>query len=79
MRSKNHKAKTQAEADHIARVKEMDCAVCGHVGPSDAHHIEQEKHFTVIHCARTATKARSSESTARPACGRCSRRPNFRA
>jgi hypothetical protein len=28
-----------AERLHIARVKELDCAVCGAHGPSDAHHI----------------------------------------
>jgi 5-methylcytosine-specific restriction endonuclease McrA len=28
-----------AERLHIARVKEMACAVCGAHGPSDAHHI----------------------------------------
>lgn len=25
--------------DHIGRVKELDCGVCGASGPSDAHHI----------------------------------------
>lgn len=48
MRSKNHKAKTQAEADHIVRVKEMDCAVCGVPGPCEAHHIDQWDQFSVI-------------------------------
>ena len=26
----------------------MPCGVCDKPGPSDAHHIEQEKHFIVI-------------------------------
>ena len=26
-------------ADHMKRVKELPCAVCGQAGPSDAHHI----------------------------------------
>lgn len=30
---------TKAESRHIERVKNMDCAVCGAAGPSDAHHI----------------------------------------
>lgn len=30
---------TLAEKRHIERVKELDCAVCGASGPSDAHHI----------------------------------------
>jgi hypothetical protein len=48
MRSKNHKAITQKESDHMRRVKELPCGVCGIPGPSDCHHIEQQKHFTVI-------------------------------
>lgn len=27
------------EKQHLGRVKELPCAVCGHPGPSDAHHI----------------------------------------
>lgn len=27
------------EREHIGRVKELPCAVCGQAGPSDAHHI----------------------------------------
>lgn len=26
---------------HIARIKAMDCALCGASGPSDAHHIRE--------------------------------------
>lgn len=48
MQSKNHKAKTKAEREHIERVKQLPCSVCGEPGPSDAHHIEQELHFAVV-------------------------------
>lgn len=48
MRSKNAKAITQAEHDHIGWVKEQPCAVCDAPGPSDAHHLEQGMHYTVI-------------------------------
>lgn len=52
MRTKNAKAITSAESKHLARVKEMNCSVCGTSGPSDAHHIEQGQHFTVIPLCR---------------------------
>jgi hypothetical protein len=48
MRTKNSKSITPAESEHIGRVKELSCAVCDAPGPSDAHHIEQGMHFTVI-------------------------------
>lgn len=48
MRSKNHKALTVAEAAHVQRVKELPCGVCDEPGPSDAHHIAQQMHYTVI-------------------------------
>ncbi len=32
----------------MALVKEQPCSVCGHSGPSDAHHIKQGSHFTVV-------------------------------
>ena len=41
MQSKNKKAMTVAERDHVTRIKGMDCAVCGASGPSEAHEIEQ--------------------------------------
>jgi hypothetical protein len=48
MRTKNAKAITKAEREHMARVKESGCAVCD-AGPYvEAHHIEQGQHFTVI-------------------------------
>lgn len=36
------------ERVHLARIKEMDCGVCGAAGPSDAHHVEQHMQFTCI-------------------------------
>lgn len=36
------------ERVHLARIKEMDCGVCGASGPSDAHHVEQHMQFTCI-------------------------------
>lgn len=41
MQSKNKRAPTSAERDHIVRIKEMACAVCEEPGPSDCHEIEQ--------------------------------------
>lgn len=37
-----------AERRHVAAVKELPCSVCGTAGPSDAHHIKQGNHFTVV-------------------------------
>ncbi len=48
MQSKNHRAKTKTEKAHIERVKALPCSVCDAPGPSDAHHIKQESHFTVV-------------------------------
>lgn len=52
MRTKNAKAISEAESAHLARVKALPCSVCGAAGPSDAHHIEQGQHFTVIPLCR---------------------------
>ncbi len=48
MRSKNSRALSVAERDHVANVKELPCSVCDAPGPSDAHHIEQGDHWTVV-------------------------------
>jgi hypothetical protein len=45
MLSKNLSAK---DRQHLARVKELPCGVCGRAGPSDAHHIEQGLHHLCI-------------------------------
>lgn len=48
MRTKNAKAITKAESAYLGWVKSQPCGVCGQAGPSDAHHIEQGKHFLCI-------------------------------
>lgn len=48
MKTKHAKAITAAEHEHIGRVKALPCGVCAAPGPSDAHHIEQGQHFTVL-------------------------------
>ena len=52
MRTKNAKAITGPERDHMGRVKELPCSVCDRPGPSDAHHINQGQHFTVVALCR---------------------------
>jgi hypothetical protein len=52
MRTKNARAIDTQESAHIARVKACPCGVCGAAGPSDAHHIVQGQHFTVIPLCR---------------------------
>lgn len=39
---------TKAERAHVGRVKELACSLCDEPGPSDAHHIEQGRHFCVV-------------------------------
>ena len=39
---------TQLERLHLARVKSLDCSVCGAPGPSEAHHIKQGQQFTAV-------------------------------
>lgn len=46
--SKNKPAMTRAEREHVERVKELPCSVCDAAGPSEAHHIKQSSHWTVI-------------------------------
>ncbi len=48
MQSKNKKAPTVAESEHIERVKEMPCAVCDAPGPSECHELDQGQWFTSI-------------------------------
>jgi hypothetical protein len=36
------------EKEWVYLVKEQNCSVCGVIGPSDAHHIKQENHYTVV-------------------------------
>jgi hypothetical protein len=48
MLTKNAKAISADESQHMARVKRLPCSVCDAPGPSCAHHIVQGQHFTVI-------------------------------
>jgi hypothetical protein len=48
MHSKNKPAMTSEERNHIALVKQQPCSVCGDTSGSDAHHIKQGLHFTVV-------------------------------
>ena len=48
MRTKNAAAIKPAEREHLARVKALPCSICDRPGPSDAHHIRQGEHFTVV-------------------------------
>ena len=52
MRTKNSKAITAAERKLLAQVKALPCSVCDTAGPSDAHHINQGQHYTVVALCR---------------------------
>jgi len=39
---------TLKERNHLAKIKEMGCGVCGAAGPSDAHHIVQHEQYLCI-------------------------------
>lgn len=39
---------SKTESKHLARIKEMNCVVCGASGPSDAHHIVQHQQYLCI-------------------------------
>ena len=44
----NSKNLTKRERAHLLRVKEQPCSVCDAPGPSEAHHIEQGRHFLCV-------------------------------
>jgi len=48
MYSKNKAAMTPNERIHVAKIKSMDCIVCEHPAPSEAHEIDQGQWFTTI-------------------------------
>lgn len=39
---------TKTEREHLGKIKEMPCGVCGASGPSDAHHVEQHMQYLCI-------------------------------
>lgn len=39
---------TNAEREHLARVKQLPCSVCDEPGPSEAHHINQGQQYTAV-------------------------------
>jgi hypothetical protein len=39
---------SDAERSWVGLVKEQPCSVCGQAAPSDAHHIQQGEHYTVV-------------------------------
>ena len=48
MQSKNKKAPTVAEREHIERLADMDCVVCNDAGDVEVHEIKQGQWFTSI-------------------------------
>jgi hypothetical protein len=40
------------EREWVLRVKELPCSVCDAPAPSDAHHIHQGDHYTVVALCR---------------------------
>ena len=54
----NSKNLTAADREHIANVKALPCSVCDTPGPSDAHHINQGQHFTVVALCKPCHKGR---------------------
>lgn len=46
MQSKNKPSMTAAERRHVAKIKQMDCVVCGAGAPSECHEINQGQWFT---------------------------------
>lgn len=48
MHSKNKKAMTTAERQHVERVKSLPCSVCDEGRESEAHEIKQGQWYTSI-------------------------------
>lgn len=53
MQSRNKPAMKVDEREHVTRIKQMNCIVCGAAGPCDAHEIEQGQWFTSIPLCRS--------------------------
>ena len=43
-----NKTYTKAEREHLARIKDMDCAVCESKAPNEAHHIRQDSAYYCV-------------------------------
>jgi hypothetical protein len=39
---------SKTEREHLGKIKEMPCGVCGAIGPSDAHHVVQHMQYLCI-------------------------------
>lgn len=39
---------TKREHEHLQRVKSLPCSVCGIPGPSEAHHVRQNRQYTCV-------------------------------
>ena len=48
MWSKNRRKTTADEKAHLEAVKSLPCSVCDAPGPSSAHHIKQQRHYTAV-------------------------------
>jgi hypothetical protein len=48
VKTKNAKAISRTEREHLERVKSLPCSICDAPGPSEAHHIEQGEHFSCV-------------------------------
>lgn len=48
MRSKNSAPINKQERAYLGWVKTQACVICNTPGPSDAHHVHQGHHFSVI-------------------------------
>ena len=48
MWSKGHRKLTPDEKAHLEAVKGLPCSVCDEPGPSSAHHIKQQRHYTAV-------------------------------
>lgn len=50
MKTKNARAFSAAEREHLEKVKSVACVLCDEPPPSIAHHVVQGDHFTTIAC-----------------------------
>lgn len=48
MHSKNKKAMTASEKNHVEKIKALPCSVCDEGGESEAHEIKQGHWFTSV-------------------------------